>query len=190
MTITSSQAFFNELYPATGADVFTKASKIKLLICDIDGVFSDGRIYLGNDGEELKAFHTKDGFGIKSLINTGVQVAVITGRNSSIVENRMKSLTVQHIYQGQEDKIIAFNELKQKLGLDHDEIAYIGDDSPDIPVMKLVGFAVATNDAHPLVKRIADYKTSMLGGFGAVRELTDLIMLSQENELSHVGSSS
>ncbi|WP_105173198.1 3-deoxy-manno-octulosonate-8-phosphatase KdsC [Pseudoalteromonas sp. T1lg24] len=190
MSLTASQQLFNELYAQTSADVFAKASKIKLLICDIDGVFSDGRIYLGNDGEELKAFHTKDGFGIKSLINSGVQVAVITGRNSKIVENRMKSLTVQHIYQGQEDKIVAFNNLKHALSLDDENIAYIGDDSPDLPVMELVGFAVATNDAHPLVKRIADYKTTMVGGFGAVRELTDLIMLSQDKTLSHAGSSS
>ena len=190
MSLTSSQQLFNELYAETSKTVFAKASKIQLLICDIDGVFSDGRIYLGNDGEELKAFHTKDGFGIKSLINSGIQVAVITGRNSKIVENRMKSLTVQHIYQGQEDKIVAFNTLKEALSLNNDEIAYIGDDSPDLPVMELVGFAVATNDAHPLVKRIADYKTTMSGGFGAVRELTDLIMLSQDKPLSHSGTSS
>ena len=190
MSLTSSQQLFNELYAETSKTVFAKASKIQLLICDIDGVFSDGRIYLGNDGEELKAFHTKDGFGIKSLINSGIQVAVITGRNSKIVENRMKSLTVQHIYQGQEDKIVALNTLKEALSLSNDEIAYIGDDSPDLPVMELVGFAVATNDAHPLVKRIADYKTMMSGGFGAVRELTDLIMLSQDKPLSHSGTSS
>ena len=190
MSLTASQHLFNELYTETTSEVFTKAAKVKLLICDIDGVFSDGRIYLGNDGEELKAFHTKDGFGIKSLINSGGQVAVITGRNSKIVQDRMTSLTVQHIYQGQEDKIQAFNLLKQNLNLADDEIAYIGDDSPDLPVMQLVGFAVATNDAHPLVQRIADYKTTMLGGFGAVRELTDLIMLSQNKALSHAGSSS
>lgn len=190
MNLTPSQQFFNELYPATNAEVFNKASKIKLLICDIDGVFSDGRIYLGNEGEELKAFHTKDGFGIKSLINSGVHVAVITGRESQIVERRMKSLTVQHIYQGQEDKIMAFEQLKDTLDLQNEDIAYIGDDSPDIPVMKCVGFAVATYDAHPLVKRIADYSTSLPGGFGAVRELTDLIMLSQNTPLSFAGSSS
>lgn len=190
MSLTPSQQLFNELYAETTNEVFSKARNIKLLICDIDGVFSDGRIYLGNDGEELKAFHTKDGFGIKSLINSGVQVAVITGRNSKIVENRMKSLTVQHIYQGQEDKIVAFNQLKESLSLRNDEIAYIGDDSPDLPVMELVGFAVSTNDAHPLVKRTAHYTTTMLGGFGAVRELTDLIMLSQNKPLSHSGTSS
>jgi 3-deoxy-D-manno-octulosonate 8-phosphate phosphatase (KDO 8-P phosphatase) len=190
MTLSASQLFFNELYSETHPQVFAKASQIKLLICDIDGVFSDGRIYLGNQGEELKAFHTKDGFGIKSLINHNIQVAVITGRHSKIVESRMKSLTVQHIYQGQEDKLLAFNELKDKLTLENHEIAYIGDDSPDIPVMQCVGLAVATCDAHPLVARIADYRTSMLGGFGAVRELTDLIMLSQNIPLSHQGSSS
>ena len=190
MSLSVSQLFFNELYSETKPEVFAKASKIKLLICDIDGVFSDGRIYLGNQGEELKAFHTKDGFGIKSLVSNDIQVAVITGRHSKIVESRMQSLSVEHIYQGQENKLLAFNELKRKLMLENYEIAYIGDDSPDIPVMECVGLAVATFDAHPLVKRLADYQTNMLGGFGAVRELTDLIMLSQDIPLSHQGSSS
>lgn len=190
MNYSSSQSLFNQLYQTTHPEVFLRAAKVKLLICDIDGVFSDGRIYLGNQGEELKAFHTKDGFGIKSLINSGVQVAVITGRKSKIVEDRMTSLTVQHIYQGQEDKLIAFAKLKETLALENDQIAYIGDDSPDLPVMNLVGFAVATQDAHPLVKQTAHYTTQMLGGFGAVRELTDLIMLSQDNNLTHTGTSS
>ncbi|MEC8225880.1 MAG: 3-deoxy-D-manno-octulosonate 8-phosphate phosphatase, partial [Pseudomonadota bacterium] len=107
---------FAELYQPLSPDVSQRAQKIKLLICDIDGVFSDGRIYLGNNGEELKAFNTKDGFGIKALINSGFEVAVITGRHSQIVQQRMTSLTVQHIYQGQEDKLIAYQELKDKLG--------------------------------------------------------------------------
>ena len=131
---------FEELYQPLSDDAKARAKKVKLLICDIDGVFSDGRIYLGNQGEELKAFNTKDGFGIKALINSGFEVAVITGRHSQIVQQRMSSLTVQHIYQGQENKLIAYQELKDKLNLSDEQIAYIGDDGPDMPVMELVGF--------------------------------------------------
>lgn len=180
---------FAELYQPLSPDVSQRAQKVKLLICDIDGVFSDGRIYLGNDGEELKAFNTKDGFGIKALINSGFEVAVITGRHSQIVQQRMTSLTVQHIYQGQEDKLIAYQELKDKLGLTDEQIAYIGDDGPDLPVMEKVGFAVAVNDAHPLIKKLAHYTTLLTGGFGAVRELTDLLMLENGKSLTSDGTS-
>ena len=180
---------FEELYQPLSEDAKARAKKVKLLICDIDGVFSDGRIYLGNQGEELKAFNTKDGFGIKALINSGFEVAVITGRHSKIVQQRMTSLTVQHIYQGQENKLLAYEELKTKLNLNDEQIAYIGDDGPDMPVMELVGFAVAVNDAHPLIKRLAHYTTQMLGGFGAVRELTDLLMLENNKPLTTKGTS-
>ncbi|WP_462157117.1 3-deoxy-manno-octulosonate-8-phosphatase KdsC [Pseudoalteromonas sp. GB56] len=181
---------FSELYQPIAENAWQRASRVKLLICDIDGVFSDGRIYLGNQGEELKAFNTKDGFGIKALMDSGVRVAVITGRQSRIVETRMTSLGVQHIYQGKENKLEAYAELKATLGLNDDQVAYIGDDGPDLPVMEKVGFAVAVNDAHPLIKRIAHYTTLMPGGFGAVRELTDLLMLAQGHSLGTKGTSS
>lgn len=103
---------FSDLYQDISTDAWQKATQIKLLICDIDGVFSDGRIYLGNNGEELKAFNTKDGFGIKALVNCGIEVAVITGRHSQIVQQRMTSLNVTHIYQGQENKLVAYEALK------------------------------------------------------------------------------
>lgn len=180
---------FSDLYQPINNELEARAAAIKLLICDIDGVFSDGRIYLGNHGEELKAFNTKDGFGIKALINSGVEVAVITGRHSQIVQQRMTSLTVKHIYQGQENKIVAYQELKRTLNLTDQQIAYIGDDCPDLPVMKQVGFAIAVNDAHPLVIKHAHYRTMLPGGFGAVRELTDLIMLSQGQSLGYEGTS-
>lgn len=181
---------FEDLYQPLSNDVKVRAKKIKLLICDIDGVFSDGRIYLGNQGEELKAFNTKDGFGIKALINSGFEVAVITGRHSQIVQQRMSSLTVQHIYQGQEDKLIAYQQLKQKLALSDEQIAYIGDDGPDMPVMEKVGLAIAVNDAHPLIKQLSHYVTQLPGGFGAVRELTDLLMLENNKPLTTQGTSS
>ncbi len=169
----------NTLYGQIEPDVLQKAERIKLLVCDVDGVFSDGRIYLGNDGEELKAFHTKDGFGIKALVTSGVIVAVITGRRSAIVKNRMSALNVSHIIQGEEDKLPALIKLIQTLNLRADEVAFIGDDCPDLPCIEHVGLGVAVADAHPLVVAKSNYRTFTRGGFGAVRELCDLIMLTQ-----------
>lgn len=169
----------NTLYGTINESVWVKASKIKLLICDVDGVFSDGRIYLGNQGEELKAFHTKDGFGVKSLINAGIDVAIITGRKSAIVENRMSNLGVKHIYQGQEDKFEAYQELMAKLNVEPQQVAYIGDDLVDQPVIEHCGLGIAVNDAHPALLQTSDYKTFTPGGFGAVRESSDLILDSQ-----------
>ncbi|MDG1732051.1 MAG: 3-deoxy-manno-octulosonate-8-phosphatase KdsC [Thalassotalea sp.] len=165
------------------------AKNIKLLVCDIDGVFSDGRIYLGNDGEELKAFNTKDGFGIKALGQNGVDVAVITGRKSNIVEKRMTALGVKFIVQGQEDKLPALQDIANKLQLNAEQIAYIGDDVPDLPCIQHVGLGVAVQDAHPLVRQGADYITFLNGGCGAVRELTDLIMMSQDTLDNATGAS-
>ncbi|WP_159817582.1 3-deoxy-manno-octulosonate-8-phosphatase KdsC [Colwellia sp. 20A7] len=167
------------LYGDVSLDVLERAKKIKLLVCDVDGVFSDGRIYLGNDGEELKAFHTKDGFGIKALGSSGVEVAIITGRRSAIVANRMSALNVKHIVQGQEDKLPALMTLAQQLNLTPDEIAYIGDDIPDLACILHVGLGISVSDAHPAVSAKANYITFINGGFGAVREVCDLIMQSQ-----------
>ncbi|KGJ92337.1 3-deoxy-manno-octulosonate-8-phosphatase KdsC [Colwellia psychrerythraea] len=179
----------NTLYGDVHGNILAKAEQIKLLVCDVDGVFSDGRIYLGNDGEELKAFHTKDGFGIKALGASGVAVAIITGRNSAIVENRMKALHVAHIIQGQEDKLPALIELTQQLGLELNQAAYIGDDVPDLACIEAVGLGISVSDAHPLVLRSADYITFTRGGFGAVRETCDLIMQSQGSLTSATGAS-
>ncbi|MFO6423263.1 3-deoxy-manno-octulosonate-8-phosphatase KdsC [Motilimonas sp. KMU-193] len=153
--------------------------QIKLLICDVDGVFSDGRIYMGNQGEELKAFHTRDGFGIKAILNADIAVAVITGRQSAIVNNRMTALGVPHIFQGQDDKLIAYQQLLKELQLTPNEIAYIGDDVIDLPVMTQVGLGIAVADAHPIVQQQADYITSIKGGYGAVREVCDLLLCSK-----------
>lgn len=163
-------------YGTISAKNYQRAAKIKLLICDVDGVFSDGRIYLGNQGEELKAFHTKDGFGIKAILKQGIKVAVITGRQSEIVENRMQALGVPYIFQGQEDKLTAYQALLAKLNLTAQEAAYIGDDVVDLPVIKDCGLGVAVNDAHPLVLQDADLITHTKGGFGEVREICDLFL--------------
>lgn len=183
-------SLFNTLYQPVSAGILDKAGSVKLLICDVDGVFSDGRIYMGNQGEELKAFHTRDGYGIKALRKAGVEVAVITGRNSAIVQQRMSALTVPFIYQGQENKLAAFADLQQQMQLTPEQIAYIGDDLPDWAVMQHCGLSVAVKDAHPYLRQHAHYVTSMAGGFGAVRELCDLILISQQQFGFFDGSSS
>lgn len=169
----------NTLYGNVEQTVIDKAQQIKLFICDIDGVFSDGRIYLGNDGEELKAFHTKDGYGIKALGASGVDVAVITGRQSAIVHNRMTALNVKHIVQGKENKLPALKEILTQTNYSPEQVAYIGDDMPDYECMAYVGLSIAVNDAHPQILQLAHYTTFTKGGFGAVREVCDLIMQTQ-----------
>ncbi|WP_413699820.1 3-deoxy-manno-octulosonate-8-phosphatase KdsC [Psychromonas sp. KJ10-10] len=155
---------------------YQRATQIRLLICDVDGVFSDGRIYLGNRGEELKAFHTKDGFGMKAIMQAGIEIAIITGRQSNIVENRMKALGVTYIKQGIEDKLSVYHQLLKELNLSSEQVAYIGDDVVDLPVMQNCGLGIAVNDAHPLVLKGADLITYTRGGFGAVREICDLFL--------------
>ncbi len=189
MNNSTANTLCDSLYGKIESNTVHKAAQIKLLVCDVDGVFSDGRIYLGNDGEELKAFNTKDGFGIKALGQSGVDVAVITGRESNIVEKRMTALGVKFIIQGEEDKLPALQKIANSLQLSHEQIAYIGDDIPDIDCIEYVGLGVAVQDAHPLVRRAADYRTFINGGFGAVRELCDLIMMSQNTLENATGSS-
>ena len=152
--------------------------QIKLLACDVDGVFSDGRIYMGQDGEELKAFHTRDGYGVKALQKIGVHVAVITGRKSNMVERRMTALGVQHIYQGCEDKKPTLKALQKTLSVAESETAAIGDDMPDLGMFEVSQFNVCVQDGHPILAAHAHYSTRTRGGFGAVRELCDLILLS------------
>lgn len=164
------------LYGPVSSDVLTRARQIRLLVCDVDGVLSDGRIYMGNQGEELKAFHTKDGFGLKALRDIGIEVGIITGRNSKIVSDRMAALGIQHLYQGQGAKLPAFQDLLDILGLEASQAAYIGDDVIDIPVMQACCLGVAVADAHPLALKAARYTTRLRGGEGAVREVCDLLL--------------
>lgn len=175
----SSNPYVSSWYGDIHKDLFARFQKIKLLVCDVDGVFSDGRIYLGNQGEELKAFHTRDGLGVKALLSAGVQVAVITGRESAIVENRMQALGVQHIYQGQHDKLTALQEIQQATGISIKQTASVGDDTPDLGLFKSSQLALSVFDGHPQVQQQAHYVTQQRGGFGAVREIADLILLSQ-----------
>ncbi len=156
-----------------------KAKKVKLLILDVDGVLTDGRLFFDNAGTEYKCFHARDGHGIKLLQQYGVKVAVISGRRSNSVALRMQSLGVEHVYQGHENKREAFAELLRETGLTAGQAAHVGDDVLDLPIMLQAGFAIAVNDAHFAVKAKADWCTSLPGGNGAVREVCDLILQAQ-----------
>ena len=160
-------------------NVMAKAARLKLLILDVDGVLTDGRLFFDNQGLEYKCFHARDGHGIKLLRQTGVEVAVISGRKSNSVALRMQSLGIDHVYQGYENKIAAFEELMQKLGIEPLQAAHVGDDVLDLPIMTRVGLAIAVDDAHFAVKQRAHWCTSLAGGQGAVREVCDLIMQAQ-----------
>jgi len=156
-----------------------KAKKLKLLILDVDGVLTDGKLFFDNQGNEYKSFHARDGHGIKLLRQTGVEVAVISGRKSASVALRMKNLGIEHVYQGHEHKVAAFNEIIEKLAITPEQAAHVGDDVLDLPVMIRAGLAIAVNDANFAVKQRADWITTLPGGQGAVREVCDLIMQAQ-----------
>lgn len=150
-------------YGPVSADVITRAENIRLLITDVDGVLSDGLIYMGNNGEELKAFNVRDGYGIRCALTSGIEVAIITGRKAKLVEDRCATLGITHLYQGQSDKLVAFGDLLSKLAIAPENVAYVGDDLIDWPVMAQVGLSVAVADAHPLLIPRADYVTRING---------------------------
>ncbi|MDV7105937.1 3-deoxy-manno-octulosonate-8-phosphatase KdsC [Vibrio sp. TH_r3] len=189
MSNTNSNNLVNTLYGQVEQEIFALAKNIKLLICDVDGVFSDGLIYMGNHGEELKTFHTRDGYGVKSLMKAGIEVAIITGRKSQIVENRMKALGITLIYQGQDNKLQAYNDICSKVNVSAEHSAYIGDDLIDWPVMEKVGLKVCVADGHPLLAKRANYVTHTKGGYGAVREVCDLILEARSEIDMHQGLS-
>ena len=157
-------------------DILERAAQVKLVIFDVDGVLTDGSLFLGDDGLEYKAFNSRDGHGMKMLQKSGVTIAIITGRTSKVVEYRMQSLGIEHVYQGQLDKRIAFAELIEKLNLKTDEVAYVGDDVVDLPVMNKVGLAIAVQDAHPMVLKHAHWQTPSCGGRGAGRDVCEMLM--------------
>lgn len=177
------------LYGEVEESILSIAKTIKLLICDVDGVFSDGLVYMGNNGEELKTFHTRDGYGVKSLMSAGVEVAIITGRNSQIVENRMRALGISLIYQGQDNKLQAYEDILTKLNIAPEHTGYIGDDLIDWPVMEKVALKVSVADGHPLLVKRANYVTTIKGGHGAVREVSDLILEAKGELEQHKGLS-
>lgn len=160
-------------------EVLARAAKSRLLVFDVDGVLTDGRLILGDDGLEYKSFNTQDGHGIKMLQRNGVKVGVITGRNSEVVKRRMNDLGVEYVYQGQAEKLPAYREMLDRLGIESDQSAFVGDDVVDLSIMLQSGFAVAVQDAHALVKQHAHWVTPSDGGRGAAREVCELIMHAQ-----------
>lgn len=153
-----------------------KATKITLLALDVDGVLTDGRIYYGNDGEELKAFNIKDGLGIKMLQRAGITVAIITGRQSNIVNRRASELGISDIIQGREDKRSALIELCERAGKTLDECGYMGDDLPDLSAIVSAGLGLTVADASDTVINVADWQSTLPGGQGAVREACEFIL--------------
>ena len=151
-------------------------AKIKLLLLDVDGVMTDGRIIYDNDGGETKAFDVKDGHGLKLVQRAGIKVGIITGRQSLVVARRAAELGIELVYQGVKDKSLPFNEILEKLALTAEEVAYVGDDIVDLPVMRKVGFAATVADAVGDVKPFADMISERPGGRGAVREICDFLL--------------
>ena len=160
----------------TKEELRRKASKIKLFISDVDGVLTGGQIILDNNGLEYKVFHVRDGHGIKLLMRAGVEVALLTGRHSKVVDVRARELGIEHVIQGALDKLPAYQELKDRVGVKDDEVAYIGDDNVDMPVMRRVGLSIAVADAEPYVREAADMVLERRGGEAAVREAIDFIL--------------
>lgn len=153
-----------------------RAGTIRLAVFDVDGVMTDGRLYLSDDGIESKTFHTRDGLGLKGLMSHGIEVAVITARQSRLVARRMQELGIQHLMQGREDKRTAIKSLLETLVIAPAEVAYTGDDLVDWPAMRLCGLKCAPADACPWVRERADFVTRSGGGRGAVREVCELIL--------------
>ncbi len=157
-----------------------KLVKIRLVAFDVDGVFTDGRFYLSNAGVESKAFYTQDGFGVRQLLATGIDVVVISGRKSDAVEKRMSELGVTHVIQGCGDKVAALDRIIADLGITPAECAYVGDDIPDLPLLNHVGVSVAVANAVSELHQQCDISTSAAGGHGAVREVCDLVLAAQD----------
>jgi 3-deoxy-D-manno-octulosonate 8-phosphate phosphatase (KDO 8-P phosphatase) len=153
-----------------------RLEKIRLLLLDVDGVMTDGRIIYDDCGGEIKAFDVKDGHGIKLLQRAGIRVGIITGRQSAVVDRRASELGIELVYQGAKDKLVPFLEILHKTGLTAEQIAYLGDDFPDLPILRRVGFAATVADAVAELKPHVHYVTQHDGGRGAVREICDLLL--------------
>ena len=156
------------------ADLIARAQKIKLVLFDVDGVMTDGTLFLADDGQEYKGFHSLDGHGLKMLKGTGVELGIITGRSSRVVEHRARSLGIEILHQGAHDKLAVYESLCRDLNIACDTTAYMGDDVLDLPVLRRVGFAACPSDAHEAVRERVHYVCDRPGGRGAVREFVDL----------------
>lgn len=164
----------------TELTLLERARPVRLAIFDVDGVLTDGRLYFMPDGTEFKSFNTLDGHGIKMLIASGVETAIISGRSSPLVERRAANLGIQHLIQGREDKLTALAELRTIVPVELEQIAFLGDDLPDLPVMRRVGLGMAVASADDFVREHAHGVTRKPGGAGAAREFCELIMRAQD----------
>jgi 3-deoxy-D-manno-octulosonate 8-phosphate phosphatase (KDO 8-P phosphatase) len=158
-----------------------RLARLRLVAFDVDGVFTDGRFYLSDDGSETKAFHTQDGYGVRQLLLSGVAVAVISGRPSPAVEKRMTELGVRHVILGCKDKVAALSDLAGSLDINLADCAFVGDDLPDLPLLETVGVSIAVANAVAAVQERCDYITRKPGGSGAVREICDLVVAAQSS---------
>lgn len=161
-------------------EIITKAAQIRCLVLDVDGVLTDGRLYFSEQGEALKVFNVQDGLGIKLLQQMGIQVAIISGRSSPIVQKRATDLNIRYIYQGQDNKLPILEQFLHKITMDYSQCAVIGDDLPDIPMIERVGLGIAVANAVDAVKQQAMWQTRRAGGEGAVREVCDLLLAAQQ----------
>jgi len=161
------------------ADLIARAQKIKLVAFDVDGVMTDGTLFLADDGQEYKGFNSLDGHGLKMLKGSGVELAIITGRDSRVVEHRARNLGIEIVHQGAHDKLAVYEALCRKLNLDCEATAYMGDDVVDLPVMRRAGLAITVPAAPELVKAYSHYTTTREAGHGAVREACEFLMRAQ-----------
>ncbi len=166
-------------------ELVKRARNIKLVIFDVDGVLTDGGLYFSDDGREVKKFNSKDGLGLSWLAQTDITVAIITGRTSPIVADRMRALNINHVYQGRMNKLETYHNLLNALNLNHDQAAYVGDDTIDVAIMQECGLPIAVADAHDSAKNVAQWITEKKGGCGAAREVCDLLLTTQ-NKLDDV----
>lgn len=166
--------------------LMAKAEKIKLLLLDVDGVLTNNFLYYSDDGQELKSFYTRDGHGMVMLQKSGVDIGIITGRKSQLVANRMRDLKVKHVYQGVPDKLPTFLQLMESLQIGFDEVAYIGDDILDLPILTRVGLSATPADGDPEVKSRVDHISTFEGGRGCVREMCELLMKAQGQWQQHM----
>ena len=160
----------------TAPGLRSRAKRIKMLLLDVDGVLTDGRIILDNQGNELKAFHVRDGHGIKLAQRAGIVIGIITGRKSEVVNVRARELKIEEVHQGALDKIQVYTDLLGKYGLRDDQVAYIGDDVVDVGILRRVGLAISVADCDPAVVPFVQMRTRAAGGRGAVREAINLIL--------------
>ncbi len=160
-------------------DLLRRAAAIRLVIFDVDGVLTDGGLVLLDNGDECKVFNVRDGQGLVMLRDNGMELSIITGRRSQVVQDRMAGLGMRHIYQGQEDKLAALEDLLEKLELSPQAVAYMGDDLPDLPVLRRVGLAATVANADPLVREHVHWQSRHAGGHGAVREFAELLLRAQ-----------